>query len=831
MATANYPNSLSFRNNKNRPLTRTEMDDRSRYPNERVMGFPYKQGMVVLFDDSLPEVNSTSGILSFRRVESEHISTLLNQPGSTASPWVRIGGINQTIQGPTGPSGGPIGPTGATGLIGSTGATGIQGVTGNTGPQGATGVTGSQGEIGATGNTGPMGLQGVPGNLGPTGDLGNTGATGDIGPTGPTGADSTVQGPTGETGPQGPIGLTGATGSSVISATVISNDVYLVFDNGASANIGPQQYGPTGATGITGPQGEKGTTGEISPVELETLDYYYNSNPGATSVLPSGTLNVYFDACRTGVTSTNFIVDNSTVTDGTRIELETTGNYLVVYKIGLQQLGTSSRNDITANLYYDDGVSENLIDGFGGKCILDTGGESFGQLHDTLTVQGIFNATSTFVNNDYKLFVKLEAASGSAATYVMQDITSLTIIKLEGGLGPVGPIGPGSTAQGPTGNTGPQGATGNTGETGPIGETGATGIQGETGPTGPPILVGTTAQLTDIDNYRFSVESTGPTGEYYLPNSNLAFTLNYRDNVGSTSLVTQGIGENYLTSTLILNHADNLNEFKKLVSITGYLSAENEIDFTSEIQIDAWSLGLTASSGIYTPILIGSGTASIVYVTTNTGATQSVSAIDVNCNYDILPGESLIISFKENSTDSVLIGKYFYGSINFNYLKDIFVPGIKGETGPVGATNAIGISYSGSTSGLTAVNLQEAVDQIAQVKLITKKITISDTTNRSSGEQIQGPVAGKLYMPVIGFLYATTGNTESLSCCINQNSGGLSYLFSATSLSALTLNENLNFTYKQSNINIFGSDLYIFGVDTSVHQNLDLYITYQEYSL
>jgi hypothetical protein len=447
---SNLPNRLDFRIPKNRPLTWSEMDDRSRYPNEWVENFAYKQGMVVMFDDSSSPVGATAGFLSWWRANSDHQSTIANAPGTGSSPWDRVGGVSNFY-------------SGATGATGTRGVTGAQGPTGEVGATGATGLHGTTGSTGETGPTGAQGTQGLPGLPGPASTV--PGPIGPTGETGPTGADSIVPGPTGETGstghtgPTGPTGETGPDGAGVVGATVISGDVYLLFDNGGSANIGPQQYGPTGETGPTGSAGTTGATGEISPVELETLDYYYNSSPGATGIIPSGNFNLYLDTCRPGVTSTNFIVDNSVISDGTRIELETQGNYLVIYKVGLTQIGTNSRNDITSDLYYWDGVTETRVDGFAGRCILDTGGEALGQLNDTITVQGIFNANSTFVSGNYKLYVKLTAATGSAITYITQDVTSLTIVKLEGGAGPTGGAGP----IGPTGPTGTGGGSGNGG--------------------------------------------------------------------------------------------------------------------------------------------------------------------------------------------------------------------------------------------------------------------------------------------------------------------------------------------------------------------------------
>ena len=71
---ANLPNRLDFRIPKNRPLTWQEMDDRSRFANEWVTPYDYKEGMVVLFDDSALPVGSTAGFLSYWRANVDHTS-------------------------------------------------------------------------------------------------------------------------------------------------------------------------------------------------------------------------------------------------------------------------------------------------------------------------------------------------------------------------------------------------------------------------------------------------------------------------------------------------------------------------------------------------------------------------------------------------------------------------------------------------------------------------------------------------------------------------------------------------------------------------------------
>jgi hypothetical protein len=186
------------------------------------------------------------------------------------------------------------------------------------------------------------------------------------------------------------------------------------------------------------------------------LEYYYNSNPVTQTVPTSGSVNVFFDQIRPGVTSLTYSVDNSTIANGSRITFLSTGLYLVTYTVGVNLAGSSVRNDVRADLYYRDilGAVDVLIDGTKGKTILDTGGETFASLEDTVTVTSILNVTSAWLTNPYSLFVRV-TGSGSGTATLLQDTTSIKIVKLEGGAGPTGSGGSGST-----GATGPTGATG-----------------------------------------------------------------------------------------------------------------------------------------------------------------------------------------------------------------------------------------------------------------------------------------------------------------------------------------------------------------------------------
>ena len=73
--TDNYPNSLDFRNDLTRPLTWSEMDDMFRKPNIWETATDYEQGMICLWDDSVPPVNNgATGTLSFWLCNTDHVA-------------------------------------------------------------------------------------------------------------------------------------------------------------------------------------------------------------------------------------------------------------------------------------------------------------------------------------------------------------------------------------------------------------------------------------------------------------------------------------------------------------------------------------------------------------------------------------------------------------------------------------------------------------------------------------------------------------------------------------------------------------------------------------
>jgi hypothetical protein len=132
---------------------------------------------------------------------------------------------------------------------------------------------------------------------------------GGVGPTGSQGIQGIIGvGATGVTGTTGPTGGTGSQGGGVIGATVTGGDLILEFDNGATANIGPAQFGPTGTTGsigttgatgltgvdgLQGTQGTQGTQGNTGPTGIGFVSINQLSPTGPTAI-------VTFDGGATG---------------------------------------------------------------------------------------------------------------------------------------------------------------------------------------------------------------------------------------------------------------------------------------------------------------------------------------------------------------------------------------------------------------------------------------------------------------------------------------------------------------------------------------------------
>jgi hypothetical protein len=434
-ATANYPNSLDFRNDMSRPLTWIEMDNMFRKPNFWEVGIEYSQGMVSIWDDSIPPVNNgATGNLSLWLCNTEHISATLWAPGTTFAYWDRIGGLS--IPGPTGASGGPIGPTGLQGSIGTQGIQGPQGSIGSQGLQGLQGEQGLQGRQGILGNQGTIGTVGSPGSQGPQGIQGPTGIQGASGPQGIQGLQG-IQGIQGLTGIQGFQGLQGL--------------------QGIQGNIGSQ--GIQGPTGIQGSQGIQGPESIVVDVEMDAINYFTNST--TPSVNSGNGLNVFFDLQRTGVTSTFFTVDNTnTGNQGTRIQFVQPGKYFINYRLGISISGATSRSELTTDLVWADGISsDQQITGFRSALVLDTNGLSVSNttLTDTISSSGVMNITSS--SPDWlsrEIYVRVNPPIGGGTVSLLQDTCSISIVRLVGGAGPQGTVG----NQGTIGLQGIQGISG-----------------------------------------------------------------------------------------------------------------------------------------------------------------------------------------------------------------------------------------------------------------------------------------------------------------------------------------------------------------------------------
>ena len=233
---ANYDNKQKYRLDLSRPLTWQEGDENERYPTQWENTRVYKQGQVVLYDDSYTVGVTAYGNLSYFQAKID-VPIGASTPGLPKDSTAAIQPINNYWT-----------RVGSTELI-----TGI----------------GPEGPVGAQGDTGPVGAQGDAGIAGLIGPQGIDGAQGE------PGADSTVAGPQGDQGPQGPVGLQGP------PSTVAG-------PQGAQGDIGP----PSTVPGPQGPQGPGGTGGVLNR-SVSTLKLYIKQSPapgftGATGFFPFG---------------------------------------------------------------------------------------------------------------------------------------------------------------------------------------------------------------------------------------------------------------------------------------------------------------------------------------------------------------------------------------------------------------------------------------------------------------------------------------------------------------------------------------------------------------
>ena len=551
MATANYPNSLNFRSDREGPLSWSEMDNMFRQSNNWSADIKFEQGMVVVWDDSLPPVSGASGALSSWICNTPHISATSYAPGTTYGYWNRIGV-------PSGAYIGPTGPTGVQGIQGTRGPTGLQGIQGPTGPQGI------QGNNGSTGPQGRQGTKGDPGIQGATGIQGSTGPQGIQGTKGPTGTQG-IQGPTGIQGYQGIQGTYGPTGVTGIQ-------------------------GATGIQGIQGPTGIQGIQGNSGSPILEPIDsinYYMDPEGDAPSISAFSGYNVSFDTSRGGATAESIVVEQLSSPASTLISFNQVDKYFITYTLSAYITGSSTgRTQFESNLCYVDdgaGVSDVKIDGFKGVVTLDVNGQTNTYTNEEITVSGYLNITEDPIDwiNNRKIYVRIDPFSGSRITLI-PDACSITVIRLRGSAGPTGPTGiQGSNAevqgiqgiqgpsgqdgiQGPTG-TGSQGIQGNAstvqgyqGIQGPSGQDGIQGIQGNAstvqGPTGPQGIQGIQGSNAEVQGIQGIQGPSGPTGtsssavtyisesSVYVSNglSNVKFFIGNRENGWNSSNVSVG---------------------------------------------------------------------------------------------------------------------------------------------------------------------------------------------------------------------------------------------------------------------------------------------------
>jgi hypothetical protein len=420
----NFSNKLDFRNLRKRPLSWTEMDNMFQKPNVWRSDVTYEQGMVVLWDDSVAPVGDTiNGALSFWICQQDHVSSLSNIPSvPNQSYWNRVGTSTLVNKGDTGPMG-PQGPTGATGRTGPTGIsiTGPTGVTGGTGMTGPTGIAGPQGPAGIKGDQGLRGATGAT-IAGPTGSTGVTGATGVTGPMGVTGPSG---GPLGPTGPTGVTGITGVTGPT---------------SPGPTGETGPTGVtGPTGIQGATGVTGLRGPTGGISSTPVQLLDIFSDI---ATSVPQAGNRYMWYNLLSTGVTSSIFTIDNSQgATFGTRITFLREGKY---YLSARTAFSINTGVFTTIRGYF--GYANSTGNEFDFKGNPSYGLENYLYLspgsRDSFEVSGVLDVNSSWVtgpSGPYKLYVKMENQSpGGASAAIIPYATRLSIISMDGGVGPAG---------------------------------------------------------------------------------------------------------------------------------------------------------------------------------------------------------------------------------------------------------------------------------------------------------------------------------------------------------------------------------------------------------
>jgi hypothetical protein len=300
------------------------------------------------------------------------------------------------------------------------------------------------------------------------------GATGSTGATGP-------QGPQGELGFQGPQGFLGITGN-----------------DGSQGPQGFQGVGAQGPIGTTGSQGPAGPQA-VPNAALRYIDVYdaaagWSVNAGSDIFIPFSTTRYNSDSSLF-VTGT---ATNPSTPNGTTVQINETGDYVIMVTV------TADVGVVTAGSF--EGVCEiyNYTAGSvipGTKFYLNPLYPATNGAQQVVTATGkvVLNVASTGVEYCVKM-----TTSGHDNAVGQSNASSLSIIKLETGIGETGATGP-QGDQGFQGNDGPQGpfggpqgfqgfqgsgvqgdagATGSQGFQGPQGASGSSGAQGAQGPQG-----------------------------------------------------------------------------------------------------------------------------------------------------------------------------------------------------------------------------------------------------------------------------------------------------------------------------------------------------------
>jgi hypothetical protein len=185
---------------------------------------------------------------------------------------------------------------------------------------------------------------------------------------------------------------------------------------------------------------------------------------------------------------------------GTYFETLVAGKYFVSYKIGLDNTTASASSLITTKLMLGTSTPAEVSNMKAFKTIEDVSGSE--SPFTTIVVTGIIDAAA---NAQY--WVKIEYDAGGVGTVnITLGDTGISVVALQGQMGPTGPSGEAGVTGPSGGPVGPTGATGTAGATGPTGTAGATGPTGTAGATGP------TGTGVTGPTGPGSTGATGPTG-------------------------------------------------------------------------------------------------------------------------------------------------------------------------------------------------------------------------------------------------------------------------------------------------------------------------------